>query len=477
MTPFPARKIFRRIFVNPVRHLVARRRTGFAGVRQRGGVAGAGALLILAMLVFPPLPVHGKSNPALGIAAQLIAAKQWEPAAKELMRVLSKTPEDQQARLMFAQVMLELEQYGDAHGLSDVLIKEGYAKEKSLLIRGRARIGILDYQGAVDDIKQAIRMNANVDIHYFGFDLAIGLQHTDACKEALALVTRLYQTNANKYKAEASYYRLVSACHRALGEFREARAVSQRGMRTIGLDPWLMDDMGWAELGQGREYAAAETFRGVMVMQQGKIAKAPPLRLDYPFRGTVKVLRGVGAAPDHMSLRSHFSWDLQLMGKFDRAHERAGRKVEQYFCYGAPVLSPVDGWVVAAVDHRPDNKIGEPDWRYPEGNHLRLYTKEGPTVLLAHLRKGSVKVKKGEAVKIGQELAACGNSGGASEPHLHIGVRTGPKDGDPTMPAVFASFRQRSGARIDAKVDAVPEAGALLDPCTEECGRKPVAGN
>ena len=47
-------------------------------------------------------------------------------------------------------------------------------------------------------------------------------------------------------------------------------------------------------------------------------------------------------------------------------------------------------------------------------------------VLLAHMKRGSVAVKKGEVVEGGRLLGKVGNSGNTSEPHLHVhAIRTG----------------------------------------------------
>jgi murein DD-endopeptidase MepM/ murein hydrolase activator NlpD len=40
-------------------------------------------------------------------------------------------------------------------------------------------------------------------------------------------------------------------------------------------------------------------------------------------------------------------------------------------------------------------------------------------VLLAHLRRGSLRVGVGDRVRRGDRLAECGNSGNSTEPHLH----------------------------------------------------------
>ncbi|ABS21779.1 peptidase M23B [Bacillus cytotoxicus NVH 391-98] len=55
------------------------------------------------------------------------------------------------------------------------------------------------------------------------------------------------------------------------------------------------------------------------------------------------------------------------------------------------------------------------------GNHIYIRLDEtGTYLVLAHLKKGSVRVKKGQHIKEGTVVANVGNSGNSSEPHLHI---------------------------------------------------------
>jgi murein DD-endopeptidase MepM/ murein hydrolase activator NlpD len=54
------------------------------------------------------------------------------------------------------------------------------------------------------------------------------------------------------------------------------------------------------------------------------------------------------------------------------------------------------------------------------GNHVVLDLGDGVYAALAHLRRGSVRVRPGDRVAAGQQLAAWGNSGNSTEPHLHF---------------------------------------------------------
>ena len=61
------------------------------------------------------------------------------------------------------------------------------------------------------------------------------------------------------------------------------------------------------------------------------------------------------------------------------------------------------------------------------GNHVVLDVGDGNYAVLAHLKRGSIKVKEGQAVRAGQQLAECGNSGNSSEPHVHFQVMDTPR--------------------------------------------------
>ncbi|WP_432939353.1 peptidoglycan DD-metalloendopeptidase family protein [Marinactinospora thermotolerans] len=61
------------------------------------------------------------------------------------------------------------------------------------------------------------------------------------------------------------------------------------------------------------------------------------------------------------------------------------------------------------------------------GNHVVIDLGDGCYALLAHLRKGSVRVRPGQRVEEGEEIAACGNSGACVEPQVHFQLMDGPR--------------------------------------------------
>lgn len=92
---------------------------------------------------------------------------------------------------------------------------------------------------------------------------------------------------------------------------------------------------------------------------------------------------------------------------------------KDYAIYGVAVVSPCEGVVIGVRDGLPDQPPPVADRGNPAGNHIVLAC-NGMRVELAHLQKGSIEVKTGDQLRIGQSIALVGNSGNTSEPHLHI---------------------------------------------------------
>ncbi len=128
-----------------------------------------------------------------------------------------------------------------------------------------------------------------------------------------------------------------------------------------------------------------------------------------------------------------------------------------YAIYGARVLAPCAGQVLLAVDGLPDMQVPEVDRAHMAGNHVMLRCVDPNTnadVLLGHLRPGSVQVRAGASVAVGDWLGLAGNSGNTGEPHLHVHAqRPGPVGallgGDP-LPVLFGNRFPVRGDRIES---------------------------
>ncbi len=94
----------------------------------------------------------------------------------------------------------------------------------------------------------------------------------------------------------------------------------------------------------------------------------------------------------------------------------------RYVIFGRPVVAPCAGDVIVAVDGLPDMPVPEVDRAHLAGNHVILRCAQAD-ILLGHFHKGSVLVRAGQRLQIGEPIAQVGNSGNTSEPHLHINAQ------------------------------------------------------
>jgi hypothetical protein len=112
------------------------------------------------------------------------------------------------------------------------------------------------------------------------------------------------------------------------------------------------------------------------------------------------------------------------------------RDMHSYRAYGKPVFAVADSTVVTPRDGLPDNVPGHGAEFSPAvpitldtvaGNTIALNLGNGQFAYYMHLLPGSLLVKTGDHVRLGQILARIGASGDAREPHLHFEITTSPK--------------------------------------------------
>jgi hypothetical protein len=161
----------------------------------------------------------------------------------------------------------------------------------------------------------------------------------------------------------------------------------------------------------------------------------------YVFWGGRKVLENYHA----VTRNQRFAYDF-LIRKAGLSHTGDGKRNEDYHCFGQPVLAPAAGRVHAVEDGIEDNVPGVMNSREPVGNHVILDHGNGEFSFLAHLRKGSVRVKPGDRAMAG---GVCGNSGNSSEPHLHYHLQNSAEFGKGAgLPAQFVDY-SADGQRVD----------------------------
>ncbi|NOX50690.1 MAG: M23 family metallopeptidase [Gammaproteobacteria bacterium] len=116
-------------------------------------------------------------------------------------------------------------------------------------------------------------------------------------------------------------------------------------------------------------------------------------------------------------------------------------KNANHYCFGRQIVSPGNGEVIDAKDGVFDNIPGERNTKDGPGNYVVIDHRNGEFSMLAHFRKGSLSVTKGEKVSAGTLLGECGNSGNSNLPHLHYHLQTTGRwhDGE-GLPAQFQNY-------------------------------------
>ena len=201
------------------------------------------------------------------------------------------------------------------------------------------------------------------------------------------------------------------------------------------------------------------------------------LDVAFPFTGRWRVLNSpADRVPSHgtSAFASSYAIDFVPVDASGRTAPVTLRTLvrpeppERFPGFGRPILAPVDGTVLAAFDTAADHPShrGFPSLSYAAtqprrvaggwvalaGNHVLIRCVDA-VVALCHLQWSSVVVFAGQAVRAGDVVGRCGNSGNSTEPHVHVQAIDRP-DVD-TARAVRLTFRgalPRSGEVVDVAV-------------------------
>lgn len=104
-------------------------------------------------------------------------------------------------------------------------------------------------------------------------------------------------------------------------------------------------------------------------------------------------------------------------------------RLTSYPFFGEEVISATAGRVARVVEGRPETPPGDlpPSTAAgASGNWVSVAAGQGRYALYAHLQPGSIRVKVGDRVRVGQALGRLGSSGNSNAPHLHFQMMDGP---------------------------------------------------
>jgi hypothetical protein len=202
----------------------------------------------------------------------------------------------------------------------------------------------------------------------------------------------------------------------------------------------------------------------------------PTLDLAYPFEGRWRTQNSpADRVPSHGTdlFATSYAIDFVPVDEAGRTAPITLRTLlrpeppERFPGFGRPVLAPVAGLVVTAHDAAPDHDAyrGLPSvgyaltqgrraaagWEHLAGNHVLVETQDGPVVAVCHLQRGSIAVRPGQLVQVGERLGRCGNSGNSTEPHVHLqAIDRADVSHARAVPITFHGSLPRNGDVVDA---------------------------
>ena len=149
-----------------------------------------------------------------------------------------------------------------------------------------------------------------------------------------------------------------------------------------------------------------------------------PLELVFPLKNGAYYISQGG---NSIHINHHYTYppqkyalDIKKLNEFGiRAKGIIPKQLSRYEIFEDILFSPCDGEVIKVVGDRPDMIPLEMDKNKPLGNYVAI-NHNGIVVYLAHMLNGSLVVKQGDIVKVGQPIGKVGNSGNTSQPHLHM---------------------------------------------------------
>jgi hypothetical protein len=218
--------------------------------------------------------------------------------------------------------------------------------------------------------------------------------------------------------------------------------------------------------------------------------------VEFPLRGEwVAAHTPAERIPSHGTdqLGQRFAYDFMRVErrkgwKFFRASIPAylllGVKLQDCYGWSEPIFAPFDGTIVSSKDGWSERKrlhilkdlavviknalVFDPrktnDLRPVLGNHIILEMREKEIyAFFAHARCGSVRVREGEKVQLGQHLADVGHSGNSTAPHLHFHLMDRANILEAQgLPCCFREYQALRGGAWRKVTEGVPGKGEFV---------------
>jgi murein DD-endopeptidase MepM/ murein hydrolase activator NlpD len=190
-----------------------------------------------------------------------------------------------------------------------------------------------------------------------------------------------------------------------------------------------------------------------------------------PFEGAWGVIQGMDSGGTHSGYAA-YALDFVPAEPVREGVFRKRKRLVDHPCYGRPILAPADGRVVWAKDGERELPPFHESRKHEAGNFVILEHAPDELSEFRHLQRGSIVVKVGDAIRAGQTIGRCGNSGNAVTPHLHFGF-LGSYQPIATRPLRFSNYEVMVAQGVWQAGDGEPKQGQILRPIQAERKRQP----
>jgi hypothetical protein len=164
-------------------------------------------------------------------------------------------------------------------------------------------------------------------------------------------------------------------------------------------------------------------------------------KLTFPLHGEWTIYQGgrMVSENEHAATANseRFAYEMVMLNAGE-LFGHGGTSNAEWFGYGQPVLADGNGTVVMALDDTVDNEPFHPNSEVKRGNVVVIDHGNGEFGVYSHLKHGSVTVKRGDQVKVGEKIAEVGNSGDSQFARLEYNLQTsGDLINSEGLPAAF----------------------------------------
>ena len=178
----------------------------------------------------------------------------------------------------------------------------------------------------------------------------------------------------------------------------------------------------------------SETGGMTTVDRQPVLKIAPPLRGDNYISAdsccdATRHTRAALPVNGRLYVAQRYAVDWEQLDAGRHIYVGPREALNSYTIFGKPVYAVADAVVALAITGQPEQVPG----KFPanisideaDGNCIVLDLGDRHYALYAHMQSESIRLKRGDRVKLGQVIGLVGNSGNSIAPHLHFQLTEG----------------------------------------------------